>query len=136
MTLPARAADPDAVRGSLTALIVLFTCYTSLSVIGVVLAKRWLTVAAVDVRSGNLLTGAVGGAAAGATAYAVSFVFWLVISTRAPLSVAYPVAVGVTSVLTIIAGALVFGERPSALQLLGSVVVLAGVGVLTSGLRR
>ena len=136
MTLPAKAANPDAVQGSMTALVVLFICYTSLSVVGVVLAKRWLTVAAVDVRSGNLFTGAVGGAAAGATAYAVSFVFWLVISTRAPLSVAYPVAVGVTAILTIIAGAVVFGERPTPLQMLGSVVVLAGVGLLTSGLRR
>ena len=136
MTLPFRAGDPDAVSGSLTTLIILFCFHTSLSVFGLVLAKRWLTLAAVDIRSGNLLTGAVGGVVVGATAYALSFTLWLVISTRAPLSVAYPLAVGVTSILTIIAGAAVFGERPSALQLLGAVVVLVGVGLLTSGLRR
>ena len=136
MTLPPRAPDADAVRGSLTSLVVLFACYAALSVSGVVLAKRWLTAAVDDVREGHLLSGHVLGAAAGASAYAASFVLWLVISTRAPLSVAYPVAVGVTLMLTVVSGAVVFGERPTAAQLLGCGLVLVGISMLGSGLRR
>lgn len=136
MTVQSDAADPDSLRGSLTLLATLFACYATLSVVGVVLVKRWLAQAAVDVRSGDLFTAAVWGSAAGAAAYAVSFGLWTVISTRAPLSVAYPVAVGVTSFFTVIAGLVVFGERPTAVQLVGCAAVLLGIVLMSSGLRR
>lgn len=136
MTAPGQGADADSVQGSLTLFALLLACYATLSVVGVVLAKRWIAAAVVELRDGNVVSGPVLAALAGASAYALSFGLWLFISTRAPLSVAYPVAVGVTMTLTVAAGALVFGERPMKVQLLGCALVLLGIGMLSSGLRR
>ncbi len=136
MTLPLQTEQADSVQGSLTSLGILFACYVTLSAAGLVLAKRWLLSATIDVRAGHLLTMPVLGAALGAGAYAASFILWLLITTRAPLGVAYPVAVGVTMSLTTAAAALIFHERLSALQFLGGGLVLVGVALLSSGLRR
>jgi drug/metabolite transporter (DMT)-like permease len=128
--------NPDALRGPALLVAVLFTGYTALSVLGIVLVKRWLPEAASDVSNGRWATGAVLWAGTGAFSYIASFLLWMGLITRAPISVAYPVAVGATMCLTLVAGVLLFDERPTALQLFGGAFVLVGIALIGSGLHR
>lgn len=52
---------------------------------------------------------------------------------RADLGVVYPVARGAGPLLTMVVAVAVLGERPGALNLLGGLVVLAGVTVIATG---
>lgn len=128
--------SPDALRGPIVVVAILFFSYTALSVLGIVLVKRWLPDATANVRAGQLNSAAVWWSLLGASAYIVSFLLWMGLLTRAPLSVAYPVAVGATMCLTLVASLWIFKERPTNVQLLGSVLVLAGISLIGSGLRR
>jgi multidrug transporter EmrE-like cation transporter len=128
--------SPDALRGPITLVAILFLAYTTLSVTGIVLVKKWLPEATTNVRDGALNSGPVWWTVLGALAYIASFLLWMGLLTRAPLSVAYPVAVGATMCLTLVASLWIFKERPTVLQLIGSGLVLAGISLMSSGLRR
>jgi multidrug transporter EmrE-like cation transporter len=129
-------SSPDALRGPLIIVAGLFVSYTALSVIGIVLIKKWLPDATTNVSAGQLNSAAVWWSALGASAYLVSFLLWMGLLTRAPLSVAYPVAVGATMCLTLVASLWIFKERPTVVQLMGSALVLTGISLIGSGLRR
>lgn len=62
----------------------------------------------------------------GLTIFAMSVVIWLVALMRVPISLAYPfTAVGIT--ITLIGGALLFGEQLTMGRILSVLVILAGV---------
>ena len=128
--------SPDALRGPVVLVVMLFLAYTMLSVVGIVLVKKWLPEAQTNVSAGRLNSAAVWWSVLGAAAYISSFLLWLGLLTRAPLSVAYPVAVGATLCLTLVASLWIFKERPTAIQLVGSALVLLGITLIGSGLRR
>jgi multidrug transporter EmrE-like cation transporter len=128
--------SPDVLRGPLIVVASLFISYTVLSVTGIVLVKKWLPDATTSVRAGDMSSAPIWWSVLGASAYIVSFLLWMGLLTRAPLSVAYPVAVGATMCLTLVASLWIFKERPTAVQLVGSVLVLAGISLIGSGLRR
>lgn len=64
----------------------------------------------------------------GMVLYGVSFLMWLFILSRNPVSFAYPITVGLTLALTVVGSHLVLGEKVSLLQLGG--IVLMAVSVL------
>lgn len=130
------AADPDALRGSWVAVTALFGAQVSLSVLGIATVKNWGGQARDSLAAGNYASPAIWWTMVGAAAYLISFLFWLVLLTRAPLSVIYPLSVGTTLCLTLLASIVLFDERPSPLQLTGSALILLGVGMIGSGLNR
>jgi drug/metabolite transporter (DMT)-like permease len=68
--------------------------------------------------------------AAGASLYATSFLLWLVIVSRLPLTVAYPVAIGL-SLVAISAGAIHWlGEPFSWTRAGGAALILAGIALV------
>ena len=80
----------------------------------------------------NLLDGPIPWTVAGLTAYVCSLVAWLAVLVRYPLSIAYPmlslsyvlVYIGATSWAQI-------GEDPTALRTAGTLLILAGVGLVS-----
>ena len=118
------------------AVATLFAAQVSLSVLGIALLKHWGEGARSSIGASHFGAASVWWTGLGALAYLASFLLWMVLLTRAPLSVVYPLSVGVTLCLTLVASVLMFHERPSAVQLLGSALVLLGVGLIGSGLNR
>lgn len=134
--MSADAPGPDALRGPVLVVAALFAGYTVLSVTGLVTVKKWLPAAQSSISHGQWVSTPVWWAAGGAFAYIVSFLLWMGFVTRAPLSVAYPIAVGTTLCLTVLASLIIFNERPTGVQLVGCIVVLLGIMMIASGLQR
>ena len=134
--MPPDGTDPDALRGSWTAAAFIFGAQVSLSVVGIGLVKQWGAVAKDSLAAGAYWAPAVWWTALGAAAYLTSFLLWMLLLTRAPLSVIYPLSVGVTLLLTLASSVILFQERPSFVQLAGSALVLLGVALIGSGLDR
>ena len=64
--------------------------------------------------------------------YGLGSLFWIFAMAKEPLSVVYPFTA--LSFVLVLAGAVVFqGERPTATNLLGVAVVLAGIGLVMWG---
>lgn len=72
---------------------------------------------------------------AGLALFAISAVFWLVVLSRVPLSVAYPF-VGVSYVLVVAFSKVFLHEDVPALRWLGVVVVAAGIAIVGLSFRR
>lgn len=113
------------------ATVLLFAVYTACTSMGLLLFKRgWPAFAEAlgnrtPWRSAALLP------AAGAALYVVSFLLWLVIVSRLPLTVAYPVAIGLSLVAITLGAVLWLGEPLSAPHVFGAVLVLAGIVLLS-----
>lgn len=70
----------------------------------------------------------VGGwVALGAGMYIAGFLVWMVVLARNELSVVYPIAVGVTLVLSSVAALILLGESLGLLRLAGMACVMLGV---------
>ena len=110
---------------------VLYSLYTLGSVAGLTLLKGHLTLARQALRGGAYAGGDVQLVLLGAALYASSFVLWLAILSRLELSLAYPIAIGLTLVGTTAAAALLLGEALSASRLLGIGVVFVGMWMIT-----
>jgi multidrug transporter EmrE-like cation transporter len=67
----------------------------------------------------------------GAACYALSFVLWIVILTRMPLSIAFPLVTGLVIVATQVSAALWLHEPVSLWKTTGVVLIIAGVGLLS-----
>jgi len=72
---------------------------------------------------------------AGLALFAISAVFWLVVLSRVPLSIAYPL-VGVSYILVVLIAKLVLHESVPALRWVGVVVVALGIAVIGASFRR
>ena len=67
----------------------------------------------------------------GISFYMASFLLWLVILTRNPVSIAYPVGIGLTLLFVGLGAKLLLGEMLSPAHLSGMALILAGVVLLT-----
>ncbi len=72
---------------------------------------------------------------AGLVLFGISAVFWLVVLSRVPLSVAYPL-VGVSYILVVLMAKLVLHESVPALRWIGVVIVALGIAVIGASFRR
>jgi multidrug transporter EmrE-like cation transporter len=104
----------------------LFAAYTAMSVTGLILLKI------ASPALGRGLAGQVGWMpllqlGVGALLYVGAFAIWLVILSRVELSIAYPVAVGLTLVFLSIASTLVLNEAIGAVRLLGIALIFVGI---------
>ena len=70
----------------------------------------------------------------GAGLYVVSFILWLRVLSRWPLSVAYPMAISLTLAFSLLLGVLCLGERLSAHRLSGVALIIGGAVMLTRDL--
>jgi multidrug transporter EmrE-like cation transporter len=64
--------------------------------------------------------------AGGFILYVFSFAIWLRILSRTQLSIAYPIAIGLTLTFTTLGAVLMLGERLSAMKLVGILFVFVG----------
>jgi multidrug transporter EmrE-like cation transporter len=110
-----------------------FAGYVALGVLGLVLLRANLATAATLVRAGEWTRGPVLLALVGALSYGTSFVLWLVVLARVPLSVAYPIAVGATIAVSTLFAWLLLREPMSLRLLLGIALIVAGVTLVSTG---
>lgn len=68
--------------------------------------------------------------ATGATLYATSFILWLRLLSRLPLSTAYPAAIGLTLVMSLILSVVYLQERLTPVRLTGVALVFVGTFLL------
>jgi multidrug transporter EmrE-like cation transporter len=111
----------------------LFAAYTAMSVIGLVLMRLGLP--AIPRDGFNQASWAsfleVG---TGAALYLGAFAVWLVILSRIELSVAYPVAIGLTLVFVSASSAVLLNESIDPNRVLGIVLILAGISIVARGM--
>jgi multidrug transporter EmrE-like cation transporter len=112
-------------------LVLLFAAYTFFSVAGLLLLKNWMPLARAEIVDGRWLTVEALGAVAGASSYIASFLIWLVILYRVPVSRAYPVAIGLTLTFTALGSRFILGETLALTHVVGIVTVFAGVVLLS-----
>ncbi len=62
--------------------------------------------------------------------YASSFLLWLLIASRMPLTIAYPVAIGLSLVAITIGAAVWLGEPLTAARLVGGALIMVGIALV------
>lgn len=67
--------------------------------------------------------------------FGISALFWLIVLSRVPLSVAYPI-VGISYILIVLLGRFMLHEHVPALRWLGVVVVAAGIAIIGLSFKR
>ena len=72
-------------------------------------------------------------AGVGAFAYGSSFLLWLYILSKTPVSFAYPVTIGLTLAMTVLGSMLILGERVSAVQIIGILFMAVAVFLMSAG---
>lgn len=72
---------------------------------------------------------------AGLVLFGISALFWLVVLSRVPLSIAYPL-VGVSYILVVLIAKVFLHERVPALRWVGVVVVALGIAIIGASFRR
>lgn len=105
----------------------LFAIQIVASVAGLVTAKYWLPRLHLAWESGSGLLYPGSMVIAGGGLYALSFCLWLIVLARIELSVAYPIYVGATMLLTACSAVLLFNEPMTAVKITGMLLVCAGV---------
>jgi multidrug transporter EmrE-like cation transporter len=113
--------------------VILFAGYTAMSVVGLVLMRLGLPAISRD-GFGHAAWVPFLEVGAGATLYLGAFAVWLVILSRIELSVAYPVAIGLTLVFVSVSGALLLKESIDLGRVLGIVLILAGISIVARGM--
>lgn len=107
----------------------LFAAYTVMSVVGLVLMRLGLPATSregFDQASWASILQVGGGAAL----YLGAFAVWLLILSRIELSIAYPIAIGLTLVLVSLSGALILKEPIDLGRILGCFLILAGIIII------
>jgi multidrug transporter EmrE-like cation transporter len=115
-----------------TGVVLAFAGYVVLGVLGLVLLRANLSTATGLVRSGEVLRAPVLVAFLGALSYGASFLLWLVVLAKVPLSVAYPIAVGATIAFSTVFAWLLLREPMSPRLVLGLVLILSGVTLVST----
>jgi multidrug transporter EmrE-like cation transporter len=110
---------------------VLFCVYTAASVAGLVIIKAGLAPAQAAWRAASFLVAPTFIVGIGSMLYIASFLIWLVILGRNDLSVAYPIAIGLTLVFSTLAARIVIGEIVSPARCLGVLVIFFGIWLVT-----
>src|SRR5690348_11182594 len=107
--------------------MLLFLLYTVANVTGLVMMKSGMPAAQAHWQAGTLLAGPTLIVGIGSLLYIASFLLWLVILARNELSVAYPVAVGLTLVFSTASAKILLGEALSPLRGVGVLVIFFGI---------
>jgi len=108
----------------------LYAAYTLFSVCGVVLIKHAAPLLKTAMASGAAIFQPALLVGAGAVMYIGGFLVWMVILSREPLTVAYPIAVGLTMLFSSILAIVLLRESVSWTMAAGSFLVLAGITLL------
>ena len=109
----------------------LFAIYTIVSSVGLVVVKSTLPTLQSVPLPGSLLTPAFLQFTCGFVLYVVSFGVWIVILARFPLSMAYPVAIGLTMAGSAVAAVFVLNEAFGAFKLFGFILIFGGTVMLS-----
>jgi multidrug transporter EmrE-like cation transporter len=109
----------------------LFAAYTIASVTGLILLKSNMVAAKGLVVRMDWLAAPVAFALAGAVLYIGSFAVWLVILGRNELSVAYPIAIGLTLVFSTVTASVLLGESLTLGRIVGITMVFLGIVAIT-----
>ena len=109
----------------------LFGIYAIASTIGLVVVKSTLPTLQLVPLPGSLLTSAFLQFTCGFVLYVMSFGVWIVILARFPLSMAYPVAIGLTMAGSAVAAIVVLNEAFGALKLFGFILIFGGTVMLS-----
>ncbi len=109
----------------------LFAIYTIASSVGLVVVKSTLPTLQLVPLPGSLLTSAFLQFTCGFVLYVVSFGVWIVILARFPLSMAYPVAIGLTMAGSAVAAVFVLNEAFGAFKLFGFILIFGGTVMLS-----
>ena len=111
--------------------VVLFCVYTAASVAGLIIIKAGLTQPQASGQAANFLMAPTFVVGIGSVLYIASFLIWLLILRRNDLSVAYPIAIGLTLVFSTLAARIVIGEMISPARCLGVLVIFFGILLVT-----
>jgi len=109
---------------------VLFAAYTIFSVSGMVLVKYAAPLLKAALAAGSGVAGPGSMVVTGATMYVAGFLLWMLILVREPLTIAYPIAVGLTMLFSTLCAGLFLRESVTWYSVLGALLVLAGVSLL------
>jgi multidrug transporter EmrE-like cation transporter len=105
----------------------LFVVYAVASIVSMLLIKTWLPALRIAYAHDIGIAGPGLFVLAGAGLYAASFLIWMVILARQPLSIAFPSAVGLTLLGSTLAASAVLGEAVTPTRLVGIALILAGL---------
>lgn len=109
----------------------LFVAYVAASSIGLLMLKQSL----IRIRAAGdhflVLTPDTLLLSAGFALYVVSFVVWIRILARMPLSIAYPIAIGLTLVFSTAGATFLLGERLGVLRIAGILLIFVGCVILS-----
>ncbi len=105
----------------------LYLLYAVASVVGLLLLKTWLKHMQLGFQITSLPVKPIVYVCAGAMLYIFSFLAWLVILTRQELSVAYPIAIGLTLTFSTIGAIVYLGEPVSFMRTSGIILVFSGI---------
>lgn len=106
---------------------ILFILYTAFSVVGLVVMKKYLPTITSDYSCDKVMLQNVVYFSIGGVFYILSFVLWLAILRQFPLSLAYPVAIGMTLTLTSITSVIYLAEPITFNKVLGTILIIAGI---------
>lgn len=105
--------------------------YTLCSASGLLLMRAGLGEARHDWLNDGVIGWPAAIASIGIAFYVASFFLWLAILTRNPVSIAYPVAIGLTLIFVAIGAKLFLGEALSLPRLGGMAIILGGIILVT-----
>lgn len=71
----------------------------------------------------------------GILVYGLSTIFYILVLGKLNLSVAYPIAIGLTVLFTTITGAFLLGEKVTTVQWFGIGLMLSGISAIASGIK-
>lgn len=107
--------------------LLLFAGYTVASVASLIMIKMWAPAALARWNEGQVISQPGLWVCAGAALYATSFLVWMAILTRNDVTLAYPMAIGLTLLFSTIAAKLVLQEAMSASRIAGMITIMLGI---------
>lgn len=110
--------------------ILLYALYTISSVSGLTLIKFYMLMYKQADAGSDGIGISLLGMGFGFFLYITSFLAWIAILERAPLSTAYPVAIGLTLLCSLISSIFVLGEAISLMKASGIVMILLGITLI------
>jgi multidrug transporter EmrE-like cation transporter len=111
--------------------IILFVIYVATSTAGLLMLKGAMSRIRTAGNEIFSLTPDTLWLAGGFGLYVVSFLVWLRILNRLPLSTAYPIAIGLTLAVSTSGATLLLGERLGTLKIAGILLIFLGCVALT-----
>lgn len=105
----------------------LFAAYTVASVTSLLLIKAWLPIARTNWNEGLTVSYPALLVVFGATLYVISFLIWMIILGRHDLTLAYPIAIGLTLVFSSLSASFLLNETLPLTKLAGMLLIFVGI---------